>query len=82
MKMQISKMRRILPFVLAVLAFTAAVCGGPHKVMNVILIITDGMSFADINLAILNGQKIELNGLVTVVEGRIWVPRQAVDLIR
>jgi len=34
------------------------------------------------NLAILNGQKIELNGLVTVVAGRIWVPRQAVDLIR
>ena len=34
------------------------------------------------NLAILNGKKIELNGLVTVVAGRIWVPRQAVDLIR
>jgi alkaline phosphatase len=34
------------------------------------------------NLAILNGKKIELNGLVTVISGRIWVPRQAVDLIR
>jgi len=34
------------------------------------------------NLAILNGKKIELNGLVTVVAGRIWVPRQAVDLIQ
>jgi alkaline phosphatase len=34
------------------------------------------------NLAVLNGRLIRLNGLVTVVGGRIWVPRQAIELFR
>ena len=34
------------------------------------------------NQAVLNGRLIRLNGLVTVVDGRIWVPRQAIELLR
>lgn len=34
------------------------------------------------NQAVLNGRLITLNGLVTVVGGRIWVPRQAIELFR
>jgi alkaline phosphatase len=34
------------------------------------------------NQAVLNGRLIKLNGLVTVVDGRIWVPRQAIELLR
>ncbi len=34
------------------------------------------------NQAVLNGRLIRLNGLVTVVGGRIWVPRQAIELFR
>lgn len=34
------------------------------------------------NQALLNGRLIRLDGLVTVVDGRIWVPRQAIELFR
>ncbi len=34
------------------------------------------------NQAIFNGRLIRLNGLVTVIGGRIWVPRQAIELFR
>jgi alkaline phosphatase len=36
----------------------------------------------DKNQAVLDGRLIRLNGLVTVVGGRIWVPRQAIELFR
>lgn len=32
--------------------------------------------------AVLNGRPIRLNGLVTVVGGRIWVPKQAIELFQ
>jgi len=34
------------------------------------------------NLAFLNGKRVGLNGLVTEINGRVWVPRDAVALIR
>ncbi len=34
------------------------------------------------NQAVLNGRLIRLNGLVTVVDGRAWVPKQAIELLR
>lgn len=34
------------------------------------------------NQAVLNGRPIRLNGLVTVIGDRIWVPRQAIELFR
>jgi alkaline phosphatase len=34
------------------------------------------------NEAVLNGRLIRLNGLVTLVDGRVWVPRQAIELLR
>jgi alkaline phosphatase len=34
------------------------------------------------NGAVLNGRRIWLNGLVTLIDGRAWVPKQAIDLLR
>jgi alkaline phosphatase len=34
------------------------------------------------NQAVLNGRLLRLNGLVTVIGDRIWVPRQAIELLR
>jgi alkaline phosphatase len=53
---------------------------------NPVVRVTRGKDVLDLpvnkNQAVLNGRLIRLNGLVTVVGGRIWVPRQAIELLR
>jgi alkaline phosphatase len=53
---------------------------------NPVVRVTRGMDILELpvnkNMAILNGRSIRLNGIVTIVEGRIWVQRQAIELFR
>jgi alkaline phosphatase len=53
---------------------------------NAVVRVTRGKDVLELpvnkNQAVLNGHLIRLNGLVTVIGGRIWVPRQAIELFR
>ncbi len=53
---------------------------------NPVVRVTRGVDVLELpinkNQAVLNGRLIRLNGLVTLIGGGIWVPRQAIELLR